>query len=111
MNLNLLTVILGDAAPPAGQTNSPGLLMIGYVIILIAMFYFAAIRPQSKRAKEQASMLKTLKQNDRVTTTAGIVGTIVTVREDTLVIRSEDTKLEILKSAVAGVVPAKTATE
>jgi preprotein translocase subunit YajC len=111
MNLNLLMVILGDAAPPAGQPNSPGLLLFGYVAIFIVMFYFLAIRPQSKKAKEHSALLKTIKQNDKITTSAGIVGVVVTVREETLVIRSEDTKMEILKSAVAAVVPAKASSE
>jgi preprotein translocase subunit YajC len=111
MNLNVMTVFLGDAAPPAGQPNSPGWLLIGYVVIFGLMFYFAIMRPQSKRTKDQANLLKTIRPNDQVTTTGGIVGTVVSVKDETLIIRSADTKLEVVKSSIGTVVPFKGSSE
>lgn len=111
MNLNVMTVILGDAAPPAGQPNSPGYLLIGYIVIFGLMFYFAIMRPQSKRAKDQAAMVKGVRPNDQVTTTGGIVGTVVSVKDETIVIRSADTKIEVIKSSIGAVVPFKGSSE
>jgi preprotein translocase YajC subunit len=45
--------------------------------------------------------MKTLKRGDKIITSSGIVATIVAVKEKTLSIRTEDTKIEILKSAVS----------
>jgi preprotein translocase subunit YajC len=58
------------------------------------------IRPQSKRAKQQANLLKALKAGDKVVTSSGLVGVVIAVKERTVSLRSADAKLEILKSAV-----------
>jgi preprotein translocase subunit YajC len=71
------------------------------VVILFFVFYFMAIRPQSKKAKEHATMLKAMKAGDKVITSGGVVGTVVSVKEKTISIRSAETKLEILKSAIS----------
>ena len=59
------------------------------------------LRPQQKKAKEQADLLKTLKAGDKVITSAGILGIITSVRDDAIIIRSADTKLELQKGAVS----------
>ena len=52
------------------------------------------------RAKQQDSLLKNLKSNDRVVTSSGIVGIVISVKEKSVTLRSADSKLEVLKSAV-----------
>jgi preprotein translocase subunit YajC len=105
MNLNSLTVILADTA--TGQTmqvpNQKGQIFgaIGPILLMLVMLYFVMIRPQTKKAKEHAAMLKSMKMGDRVVTSGGVVGTIITVKEKTVSIRSAETKLEVLKSAVS----------
>ena len=64
------------------------------------VFYFLLIRPQRVRAKHQNSLLKNLKSNDRVVTSSGIVGIVISVKEKSVTLRSADSKLEVLKSAV-----------
>jgi len=64
------------------------------------VFYFLLIRPQRVRAKQQDSLLKNLKSNDRVVTSSGIVGIVISVKERSVTLRSADSKLEVLKSAV-----------
>jgi preprotein translocase subunit YajC len=54
-----------------------------------------------KKAKEHAEMLKTIRPGDKVVTSGGVVATVVSVKEKTVAIRSADTKLEVLKSAVS----------
>jgi preprotein translocase subunit YajC len=46
-------------------------------------------------------MLKTLKRGDRVVTSGGVMGLVETVKDRTVIVKSEGSKLEILKSAVA----------
>ena len=75
------------------------------LLLLLVVFYFALIRPQQKKAKEHATVLKSLKPGDRILTNGGLVAVVVTVKEKekTLNIRSADSKLEITQSAVAEV--------
>jgi len=84
----------GQQAPPL-WTNLP---LLG---LMVAVFYFALIRPQQKKQKEHAQLLKSVRPGDRVVTSGGVVGVILTVKEKTATIRSADAKFEITKSAIA----------
>jgi len=68
---------------------------------VLVVFYFVLIRPQQRKAKEHAMLLKAVRAGDRVITTSGIVGVVLSVKEKTLSIRSADSKFEITKSAIA----------
>jgi preprotein translocase subunit YajC len=91
------------AAAPATAPNPNGqmITMVGYIVILGFIFYFLTIRPQSKKAKEHAALLAAMKPGDKVVTSGGVVGTVVSVKERTVSLRSAETKLEVLKSAVS----------
>jgi len=90
-------------APPAkpGQEAPPAWTNFVPLVLLIVVFYFILIRPQQKKAKQHATLLKTVRPGDKVLTSSGILGVVLTVKEKTLTIRSADTKLEITKSAIA----------
>ena len=93
---------LGAPATPGTQPDPRGqalytVLMLG---IMVVMFYFVLIRPQSKKAKDHAEMLKTVKPGDKVTTSGGVVGVVVSVKEKTLTLRSADAKFEVTKAAI-----------
>ena len=77
------------------------LQMLGMVVFFIVVMYFVMIRPQQKKAREHDQLLKSLKPKDKIVTSGGVVGIVVSVGERSLTIRSADTKLEVLKSAVA----------
>ncbi len=70
-------------------------------VLLIVVFYFALIRPQQKKAKDHAQLLKTVRPGDKIVTSGGVVGVIITVKENTITLRSADAKFEITKSAIA----------
>jgi preprotein translocase subunit YajC len=61
------------------------------------------IRPQRQRQKQLDALLKSVKPGDKILTSSGIVGVVLSVKERTVTIRSADTKLEVLKSAVSEV--------
>jgi len=89
--------------PPAnGQQASPIPMMVTMGLMFV-IFYFVLIRPQQKKAKEQQEMLKTVKSGDKIVTTSGIIATIVTVKDDSVSVRSADSKFEITKGAIAEV--------
>ena len=74
------------------------------MLLIIGVFYILLIRPQQKRQRELQQTIAELKAGDRVVTTGGIIGTITTVRDTSLLIRSADKSiLEIARSAVAGI--------
>ena len=74
------------------------------ILLIIGVFYVMLIRPQQKRQRELQEMISTLKTGDRVVTTGGVIGTITSVRDTSLLIRSADKSiLEIARSAVAGI--------
>ena len=63
------------------------------------------IRPQQKRAREQARLISALKTGDRVVTAAGIHGLIANVKERTIILKvADNVKIEMEKSAVSNVV-------
>jgi preprotein translocase subunit YajC len=89
---------------PAGTQVDPKaqmLQMLGTFAVLGVMFYFVMIRPQQKKSKEHAELLKAIKPGDKVLTSGGILAVVVSVKEKSVSIRSADSKLEILKSAVS----------
>jgi preprotein translocase subunit YajC len=100
MNFTAINALL--AAQTTTQPNPTGemIKMVGMMAIMVFAFYFAIIRPQQKRTKEHDKLLKSIKTGDKVLTAGGVVGTVLSVREKTVSVRSADTKLEILKSAV-----------
>ncbi len=109
MSLSSLNLFLAMGAPPtpAGTQPDPRGQMLGTVgmlVIMIVMFYFVLIRPQQKKAKEHANLLKTIRAGDKVVTTSGILGVIITVKEKTVTLRSADAKFEVTKPAIAEIV-------
>ncbi len=102
MRLSDLNVLLAMGQPTQpGQQAPPFWTSLVPLVLLVVVFYFALIRPQQKKQKEQAQLLKTVRPGDKVVTASGIIGIVVSVKEKSLSIRSADTKLEITKSAVA----------
>lgn len=96
-----LNTVLGLAAPAQpGQEPPPVWTTLMPIILMVVIFYFLLFRPQQKRAKEHARLLQSLRPGDKIVTNGGIVGTVIAVRDKTVSVRSADTKLEILKSAV-----------
>ncbi|MBQ8848920.1 MAG: preprotein translocase subunit YajC [Clostridia bacterium] len=83
--------------------SSAGPILI-MAVILVAM-YFLMIRPQKKQEKETNDMRNNLKVGDEITTIGGIIGKIVSIKEETVMIETghDRTKIRILKSAVRNV--------
>jgi len=91
-------------APQAqpGQGGAQAWTSLVPLVLLMVVFYFVLIRPQQKKAKQHAEMLKTVKAGDKVVTSGGVIGVVITVKEKGgVTIRSADAKLEITRSAIA----------
>ena len=71
---------------------------------IILIFYFLIIRPQKKREKETKDMLNALKKGDKVVSIGGIHGTVISVKENTVVVKVDDNaRIEFTKSAISQV--------
>lgn len=73
------------------------------LVVMLAVFYFMLIRPESKRKKEEAKMRSELAVGDDITTIGGIKGTICAVKETTVVIETgaDRVRIEFTKEAIA----------
>ncbi len=90
----------------AGAAAGGGNAMMTFLpLLLIPVLYLLMIRPQQKRQKQWQEMLKNIKVGDRITTSGGIRGIIVSLKDDSLVLRvaPDNLKLEVAKNAIASV--------
>ncbi|MBQ9806618.1 MAG: preprotein translocase subunit YajC [Clostridia bacterium] len=73
------------------------------IVAMIAIFYFVGIRPQKKQEKEANNMRNSLAVGDEITTIGGIIGKVVSIKDETCVIETthERTKIRILKTAIS----------
>ena len=96
------TVALTDLL--SGDLGST-LLTVGMLVAVVVVFYFVGIRPQKKQEKEVANMRNNLSVGDEITTIGGIIGKVVSIKEETCVIETsrDCTKIRILKSAISRV--------
>jgi len=104
MTVSSINTILALSPPPSQpgqQPTQPWWTNMVPLLLMVFIFYFIFIRPQQKKSREHATLMKTIRSGDKITTTSGIIGIVVSVKEKSVSIRSADTKLEILKSAVA----------
>ena len=86
-------------------TLPPGLVSFLPFVVIIAVFYLLLIRPNQNKQKQWQTMLNNLKPGDKVTTTGGIRGVILSLKDDSIQLRvpPDGIKLEVAKSAIASV--------
>ncbi len=110
----MLSLLSAMAAPEAtGAAGSTGSMMTTFVTfgLIIVIFYFLIIRPQKKRDKETKEMLAAIKKGDKVVSIGGIHGTVVAVKETTVVVKVDDnTRIEFSRNAISSIVNRKAET-
>jgi preprotein translocase subunit YajC len=70
--------------------------------------YFLLIRPQNQQRKKLAALAETLKAGDKVVTSSGIIGVVITVKDNSVSLRSADAKMEITKSSIVQILDSGT---
>lgn len=104
--MNLFRVLL-DTEAAAGEgnffTTYGGTIIL--IVAMVVIFYFFLYRPQKKQEKAAADMKNNLEVGDEITTIGGIIGEIVSIKDETCVIETskERSKIRILKSAISKV--------
>ncbi len=89
--------------PAAGGTLESMLITFVPLVLMLVLFYFLLIRPEKKRAAKMKEMLDNLQVADEVVTTGGIIGRVLSVKEDTVLIEtgSDRTRIRILRTSIA----------
>jgi preprotein translocase subunit YajC len=102
--MNFLATLVWWAAAPAPGAGG-GMFTLLPILLFIPLLYLLMIRPQQKRQKQWQQMLAGIKSGDKVTTAGGIRGIILSIKDDSIIIRvaPDNLKLEVAKSAIASV--------
>ena len=103
MGLSGLAVLMQSAGGFGGGLGSLGGLALP--VVFIAAMYFLMIAPNQKKQKAWQQMLSEIKAGDKVTTSGGLRGTVLQVKDEVVVLRlqPDNIKLEFVKSAIAAV--------
>lgn len=94
-----------------GGGQGPGFLIgVLPLLFIFVIFYFVLILPQQKRQKKWQAMLGALKNGDRVVTSGGIRGTIISVKDDAVQLRvpPDNLRIEVARSAVVSMAAEET---
>lgn len=100
-----MNIFLTDAAASSTSTTGQGITTIIMLVAMVAVFYFFMYRPQKKQEKETNEMRNSLQVGDEITTIGGIIGKVVSIKEETVMIETgrDGTKIRILRSAVKSI--------
>ncbi|MBC8559993.1 preprotein translocase subunit YajC [Clostridiaceae bacterium NSJ-33] len=99
--------VLADAAGAEAQGGSMWVMLIQLlpIVLIFVVMYFLLIRPQKKKEKQAQEMRNNLQVGDEVITAGGIIGRVVSVREDTVVVETggDRSKVRIKRWAIQSV--------
>lgn len=101
----MLSFLLEGAADTATTGGTSSLLSFIPLVLVVVAFYFFLIRPQKKQEKAANDMRNALQVGDEITTIGGVIGKIVSIKDETITIETskDKTKIRFLKSAVRNV--------
>ena len=92
-----------DGAATGANGATSLIMIVGYMVIIIGVMYFVAIRPQKKEQKKQSQMLSALDVGDIVLTTSGFYGTVIDITDDTVIVEfgnNKNCRIPMQKSAI-----------
>ena len=104
--MNYFTLMFPTQSAASGSSTSGGtggsLSMILMLVAVLGIMYFLMIRPQKKKQKEEQAMRDNIQIGDEVTTIGGIMGRVVTVKDDSLIIETgaDRNKMKVARWAV-----------
>ncbi len=94
------------AAPAAANDPFGGLMGVLPMVAIGGVFWFLAIRPQMKRAKEQKALLETIQKGDEVVTNGGVAGRVTKVGENYIGLEvSDNVEITVQKGAITNLLP------
>ncbi len=124
--MHVITLQAQAATAPTPTTTAPGSTPAGpapsgldallhtplpMLVLFGVVFYFLLIRPQSQLRKKQLALLNAIKAGDKVETASGIRGLIISVKDNSVTLKSIDAKLEVSKASVTQILESGASTE
>ena len=113
VHLSLLVAQATAASPtaaPGASAQPPITAYLPFYLLFAVIFYFIFMRPQQRRAKEQAALLSSVRSGDEIVTSGGLHGIVTNAREPgsktVLVKFAENVKIEVERSAITSVTKA-----
>jgi preprotein translocase subunit YajC len=104
--MSLLDLIISPAAAQAAPAQGSPISLLVMMVLFFAVFYFMAIRPQMKRAKEHRTLLAGLSKGDEVLTNGGVAGRVEELGESFVSVEiAAGVTVKIQKNAITAVLP------
>ncbi len=95
-----------SAPPPPAWTQWVPMIM------LLGVFYFFLLRPQSKQRKEKEAMLSSIKKGDKIVTQSGFIVTVLNLAPKTIEVKlNDETRVSMMRSGIVEVLPEAAAAE
>ena len=88
------------------KAGNPMMQFLPLMIIMFAVMYFLIIRPQKQKEKKRQEMISNVRKQDKIVTAGGVHGVVVSVKENEVIVRVDDTKdvkIKVDKSALTSV--------
>lgn len=97
---------VAPAATDVAAASGDSLMRFMPLFLIFMVFYFFLIRPQQKKADQQAAMIKALKKGDKIVTSGGIVGTVTKVDDEAYVMVeiAKDVQIKVVRSTISNLV-------
>jgi preprotein translocase subunit YajC len=105
MDNSLIDILLAMAPPASGEgQGGASWMQCLFPLAFLGIFYALLIRPQQQQQKQHAKMVSELKSGSRVVA-GGMVGSIISVKKETVTLRTGEAKIEMMRSAVEKILP------
>lgn len=90
----------------AAESSTPGIMDFAFPIVLLVLFYFMLIRPQSKRAKAHRSMQGSIAKGDEIVTDGGLMGKITAIGDNAITVELADNlEVKVRRESINSVLP------
>ena len=100
------SAVAAEAGRAATHPHGSFLSMLWLPLLIVLVFYFLLIRPQSKRAKEHKNLLQNLAVGDEIVSAGGIVGKVMKLKEGFVVLEiMKGVEITVQKNSIAQVLP------
>lgn len=102
MYTNITNLLLSTGTTSTTGTKSSSVTMIILLVVMLGVMYFVTIRPQKKKQKEEQQLRDSVQIGDEITSIGGIVGRVVTVKEDSIVVETgaDRNKMKLMRWAI-----------
>lgn len=101
---SLYGIVLAMGGPPGAESQQSPAFMIGWLGLMVLIFYFILIRPQQRREKARRALLEAVKSGDRVLFAGGLIGVVTNATDKSFTIKIADkVKVEVVRGAVSQV--------